>query len=87
MGAGTQDLVRWDIGSCAGSPTAGGGGGGSQGSLITLGDVALPKSRRQGVALNVEEEGSGGQVVEDVHGGGLKAGLDMRVGVLVWGKG
>ena len=50
--------------------------------LTTLGDaIAILKLRRWGIAWNVEEEGSGGQVTKVAHSGGLHVGLGTRVGV------
>jgi hypothetical protein len=56
--------------------------------LTTLGDVvAIPKSRRWGVAWNVEEEGSRWQAAEIAHGGEPHAGLGACGGVVLSGKG
>ncbi len=86
-GAGTWDLVRWATGSHAGHPSSGVGRWGSRGSLITLGDSSLPKSRCWGVDWNVEDVDSWGCMLEDVRNKGLQVGLGARVGVLAGGKG
>ncbi len=64
-----------------------GGSRGCWGSLTTLGEWALPKTRRQGVAWNVGADGRGVSEFTAACGGGLKAVLGASVGLVLTGEG
>jgi hypothetical protein len=55
--------------------------------LTTLAELALPKSRRQGVAWNVGADGRGVSEVTAACGGRLKAVLGASVGLVLGGEG
>ncbi len=79
--------MRWAIGSRTGRDGAAGGSRDCWGLLITLGEWALPKTRRQGVAWNVGAAGRGVSEVTLARGGGIKAVLGASVGLLLGGEG
>ncbi len=79
--------MRWDISSHTGRARAEGGGRDCQGLLTILGEWALPKLRRQGVAWNVGADDRGVGEVKVAHGEGLKALLGASMGVVLGGEG
>ncbi len=72
--------MRWAIGSHTGRTRAEGGSNGCWGSLTTLGDWSLPKTRRRGVTWNVGADGAGVSEVMAGCGRGLQAVLGDHVG-------
>jgi hypothetical protein len=71
-GAGAQEWVQWEMGLQVGM-TGGGSGDGCQGSITTLGEGALLKSSRWGVAWKQGKTGAGDGSVEAASlGGGLQ---------------
>ncbi len=78
--------MRWAIGSRTGRTGAAGGCRSCWGSLTTLGEWALQKTRQQGVAWNVRADGRGVSEVMAACSGGLKAVLGASVGLVLSGK-
>jgi hypothetical protein len=85
-GAGAQDLVWLDIGSCTGKTQAAGGSRGCWGLLTILGEWVLPKLRWQVVAWNVGADSWGVSEVTVAHGGGLKVVLGASAGLVLGGE-
>jgi hypothetical protein len=78
--------VRWAIGSRTGRTGAEGGSKGCWGSLTTLGEWSLPKTKGRGVTWNVGADSAGVSEVTAGCSRGLTAVLGDHVGLVIGGE-
>ncbi len=78
--------MRWAIGSRTGRTGTEGGSKGCWGSLTTLGEWSLPKTRWQGVTWNVGADNAGVSEVASGCSGCLQAVLGDKMGLVLGGE-